>query len=79
MPPSGLTLTEFWYYYVGPTLGYISPILDNDRLYSAALFSHRSLEFEYFEHANISLFANYRGYVAKKIFYLTSSIHFLQS
>lgn len=79
MPPSGLTLTEFWYYYVGPTLGYISPILDNDRLYSAALFSHGSLEFEYFEHAKVSLFVNDGGYVTRKIMYLTSCIHFLQS
>ena len=35
---------------------YVGPILSNDRFHSAALFSHGSLEFKYFEHADIPLF-----------------------
>ena len=35
---------------------YVGPILGNDRFHSAALFSHGSLEFKYFEHADIPLF-----------------------
>lgn len=77
MPPSGLTLTEFWYYYVGPTLGYISPILDNDcTVLHCFPMDHWSLNI--LSTLTFHFFANDRGYVTKKIIYMTSSIHFLQ-